>query len=644
MRLLFIAPSVYPVRPDLRYGGVERLCYMAAVEVARRGHQVAVAAPEGSYLLHGIEHILTGPTGDFVQSERQALVRYRHRLREFDAILEYSHSHWSMLEGDLPAIAFIWHDPHMMKPQEPCYNIAALSLWQAQRFAAVYGYEARVLDPHCSPIRELQLRTDRFLVIGRLTPSKGPLEAVAICRELGVPLDVVGALGPGDDPQYQAAVEAAATNGVRYHGEVDEGTKMHLLETCRALLYAIAYPPGRGEASSHKCIDALCCGAPVITYDVGALSEVVEHGVTGFLAGDREEFKECMGAVDTLDPKVIREKAAARWSVEATADRLLQAAERVAEGQRWGRGAVALTMPAQGAGPKPNLAPAVVGFLRYTLAPLPRQVRLDTINACNASCNFCHLITVQKGTGRLMPQEVIEAALDDIATWPQPLAELVPVNFGELFLRRDWYDLLKAIEGRLPRTSIAFATNGSRLTPEVVRQLAQVRTVRWVNFSINGFFAETYEQVMGLSPKNLKQVWEAATLLKQLRPDIRLNASMVFDPTNMPEIERDLFVQRWSGLMPTTTNPANYAGVPGKEPTVPTKASCRSILDGLVLLRDGRVITGCCYDVNGELEVGRFPDQRLLDIWRGDKLAELSRAHNEGRRGELPLCSRCTFA
>ncbi|MDP3065037.1 MAG: glycosyltransferase, partial [Chloroflexota bacterium] len=358
MKLLFIAPSVYPVRPDLRYGGIEKLCYMAATAIAQKGHRVSVAAPDGSYLLHGVEHIPTGPTGDFVESERQALVRYRHRLREFDAILDYSHSHWSMMEQDLPSIAFIWHDPFIMKPQEPPYNIAALSSWQAARFAAVYGYDARVLDPHCAPVGAIRPRTDRFLTIGRLTPSKGPLEAVAICRELGVPLDVVGALGQGDDPLYQAAVVAAASEGIRYHGEVDEGQKMELLETCRALLYPIAYPPGQGEAHSHKTVDAQCAGAPVVTYDVGALSEVVEHGVTGFLAKHREEFKTYMGRVGELHPDVIREKAAARWSVEATADRLLEVAQRVAKGERWG------AFPALVVTPVPTIAPSVVGFIR----------------------------------------------------------------------------------------------------------------------------------------------------------------------------------------------------------------------------------------------------------------------------------------
>lgn len=641
MKILLISPMVYPVHPHLRYGGIERLAYMAALGLQKKGHQVSVAAPEGSWLPWGIEHINTGPCGDFVESERQVLARYHHRLREFDAILSYDHSHWGMMEQDLPALAFIWHDPFMMKCQEPPYNVAALSSWQAQRFAAVYGYEARVIDPHCSPLGQSRQRNDRFLVIGRITPSKGPLEAVQLCRELGVPLDVVGALGLGDQVRYLEAVKEGASEGIRYHGEVDEDAKMELLETCRALLYPINYPPGQGEAHSHKSVDALCCGCPIVTYDVGALSEVVEHGVTGFLARDREEFKAYMGRVGELNPETIREGAAARWSVEAMVGRLLEVAERVANGDRWGRvrkaqvGAVSVVE---------IYSPPSATWVKYTLPPFPRQVRLDTVNACNATCIPCHLQCQIRRKGKLS-NTLIEKVLDDIASWPQPLTELCPVNFGELFLRSDWYEILKLIEAKLPQTGIAFATNGSKLDDEAVAKLATVRTLRWLNFSINAYFRETYEAYTGLPVETIGKIRRAAELLRVARPDVVTNASMVYDPTLQTEKERDLFIEAWRPITRMVSiNPAQYAGNPLRAPVIPVKTACRSIFDGLVVLHDGVVCSGCCWDSDGKLEVGKFPEQTLLEIWRGEKLQRLWEVHNSGRRPEIPLCRSCTFA
>ncbi|MBA7653882.1 hypothetical protein ES703_61745 [subsurface metagenome] len=339
MKLLLISTMIFPVSPENRYAGIETLVQLISNELNRRGYLVSVAAPQGSRLAKGIEHINTGPCGDFIESERKAYWGYSHRLRDFDAILEMSHSHWCMMENDLPAIAFIWHDPMIMKPQEPSYNICALSQWQANRFRQVYGYEARVLDPHCveRPPLPAVRKGKRFLFIGRLNPNKGVREAVRICRELSVGLDIIGGLGRGDSREFLDWVEANSDRKqIVYQGEVDDNIKFGFLRSARALIYPINYPRGQGEAHSHKMAEALATGCPCISYDVGAFAEVIEHGVTGFLAQDEHEFKEHMLKVETLDRKRVRERAMKRWSVEATVDRIIPVLEAVAKGERWG--------------------------------------------------------------------------------------------------------------------------------------------------------------------------------------------------------------------------------------------------------------------------------------------------------------------
>ncbi|MBU0777963.1 glycosyltransferase, partial [Patescibacteria group bacterium] len=371
MKILMISTAIFPVSPENRYAGIETLVRLIINELNDRGHIVTLAAPQGSRLPKGIEHINTGSCGDFVESERKAYWIYSRRLQEFEAILDFSHSHWCMMENDLPAIAFIWHDPYIMKPQEPGYNICALSQWQANRFQLIYGYEARVVDPHCGHSGELKPAKGSFLFLGKMGPQKGCLEAIDICHELGVPLDIIGGPGPGDPPEYLERVKASCHSGVVYQGEVDDSTKIAFLEEARALIYPINYPPGQGEAHSHKIVDTLLCGCPVVTYNTGAFPEIIEHGKTGFLANDREGFKQLMAKVDTLDRQLIREKAIERWSVEATVDRLLEVVIDVTRGLRWG----AIASPISKAS-----VPSAVGYLEYEMTEYPRQVRLDTIN------------------------------------------------------------------------------------------------------------------------------------------------------------------------------------------------------------------------------------------------------------------------
>jgi len=637
MRILLISTAIFPVSPENKYAGIETLVRLISNELNRRGHQVSLVAPQGSRLAKGIEHINTGACGDFINSERKAYWIFSPRLKEFDAILDLSHSHWCMMENDLPAIAFIWHDPHIMKPQEPGYNICALSQWQANRFQQVYGYKARVVDPHCGHPGELKPSKGSFLFLGKMGPQKGCLEAIGICHELGVPLNIIGGPGPGDSPEYLERVKESCHTGVVYQGEVDDPTKTTFLEEARALIYPINYPPGQGEAHSHKTVDTLLCGCPVVTYNTGAFPEIIDHGVTGFMANDREEFKQFMLQVDSLNRKLIRDRATSRWSVEATVDRLLEVMDNVTRGMRWGNVARGPTII------RPS-APSAVGYVKYNLAEYPRQIRLDTINRCNAKCLPCHLNFQKRPLGK-MGMKLLTKILNEVKAWDKPPEEIVPVNFGELFLLKNWYEILKLIEEKLPQTRIALPTNGSLLNNDTVRKLASISTLKWVNFSVNAFFKETYEAFTGLKAGTIDRVKEAIVMLRSMRPDITTCASMIFDTNFQTEMERDLFIQFWSPLASVVSiNPAAYCNSPLETPLIPPKTACRSIFDGLTVLYDGKVVTNCCFDASGVLGIGNATKQPLLEIWRGEKLKELCELHNSGRRGEIELCSRCSFA
>ena len=97
--------------------------------------------------------------------------------------------------------------------------------------------------------------------------------------------------------------------------------------------------------------------------------------------------------------------------------------------------------------------------ITYQTLPQPRQVRIDSTTFCNASCLSCHrFLTKRKGE---MPIELIRQILDDVSKWHQPLREIVPVNYGELFLRDDWYSILYMMAQKLPYTQIVIPTNGS---------------------------------------------------------------------------------------------------------------------------------------------------------------------------------------
>ncbi len=183
--------------------------------------------------------------------------------------------------------------------------------------------------------------------------------------------------------------------------------------------------------------------------------------------------------------------------------------------------------------------------IECTPTPQPQQIRLDTTTACNAKCDSCHRFTTdRKGT---MPVELYTEIINDISRWEEPLFELIPVNYGEFFLYEHWFDLLNLIKEKLPRTRVAIPTNGSLIDEETIKKLITIPNIWVINFSINGFFKETYESFMGLPAENMDRIHRTVMRLKTLRPDITIRQSMVFDPRYSTDLERDVFEDYFSG-------------------------------------------------------------------------------------------------
>lgn len=275
----------------------------------------------------------------------------------------------------------------------------------------------------------------------------------------------------------------------------------------------------------------------------------------------------------------------------------------------------------------------------YETPMFPRQVRLDTTTDCNAVCLSCHRFKTER-TG-MLPHNMIATIINDIAKWETPLTEIVPVNYGELFLAKDWAWILEMIARKLPNTKIVIPTNGSKFDDKVVLQLAGIPNLHIINFSINAYFDETYKNFTGLKPDTIIKIRKAMAQFRVLRPDITLWASMVFDPEYQTDLERDEFIKYWIGVAQPQILPAASANR-GKPIHHPVQLPCRSIFSDIVVGFDGR-ISSCCFDPNFSLDLGYY-DGSIKDCWNSKELTELRRVHNAHKRPEIPICSCCTYA
>jgi glycosyltransferase involved in cell wall biosynthesis len=156
--------------------------------------------------------------------------------------------------------------------------------------------------------------SDDLLFFGRIHPDKGAKEAISAARRSGHRLDMYGIVQ--DQAHFDASVAPELDDQIRYHGAVGGAERAHALGSARALLHLINFD----EPFGLSVAEAMACGTPVIATRRGSMSELIEHGRTGFLVDDADDAVRAIDRIGELDRTVVRQRAIERFSVDRMAD------------------------------------------------------------------------------------------------------------------------------------------------------------------------------------------------------------------------------------------------------------------------------------------------------------------------------------
>jgi len=168
--------------------------------------------------------------------------------------------------------------------------------------------------------------------LGRISPEKGVEQAIAIAQQAGMPLQIAAKVDRADREYFREVVQPLLHHNslVEYLGEVGGNHKNAFLGEAYALLFPIDWPDPFGLVM----IEAMACGTPVIAYPRGAVPEVLEDGVTGWMVADLEEAGQAVGRVPALSRARCRQVFEARF----TASRMAQDYLRIYQQCLGGRG------------------------------------------------------------------------------------------------------------------------------------------------------------------------------------------------------------------------------------------------------------------------------------------------------------------
>jgi len=167
-----------------------------------------------------------------------------------------------------------------------------------------------------------------LVAFGRIHPDKGTAQAIEIAKRAGRRLTLCGIV---QDAEYFRAMVEPHIDGeqVRYLGSVGPSQRAEVLGSAAALLHPIAFD----EPFGLSVVEAMACGTPVITYPRGSMPEVVDDGITGFLAQDVTSAARSVDAAAKLDRAVVRQVAEKRFGAARMVDDYLKVYAQVLAAQ-----------------------------------------------------------------------------------------------------------------------------------------------------------------------------------------------------------------------------------------------------------------------------------------------------------------------
>lgn len=331
MKIAQVAPLFESVPPK-GYGGTERVVAYLSDALVEAGHEVTLFASGDSQtkarLVPVIERglRLSGRQADWLPWHTMMLDRVFAAAKSFDAI----HFHVDFLHFPLvrqcrtPCVTTL-HGRLDLPELEPLYRHfneqPLVSISASQRsplpFANWVATVHHGLPEKLLPFTPHPGGDSYFAFLGRISPEKRVDRAIEIAIACNVPLHIAAKVDAADRVYFESQIKPLLGHPlVHYIGEIDEGQKGAFLGQARALLFPIDWP----EPFGMVMIEAFACGTPVIAYAGGSVSEVMEHGVTGFVVNDQAAAVAAARNIASIDRQRCRHVFEQRYTAATMAE------------------------------------------------------------------------------------------------------------------------------------------------------------------------------------------------------------------------------------------------------------------------------------------------------------------------------------
>nr|WP_222858861.1 glycosyltransferase family 4 protein [Paraburkholderia phenoliruptrix] len=345
VRIAQVAP-LYESVPPFAYGATERVVSYLTEELVRRGHELTLFATADSTTRARLVPICErglwrdSAVWDTLTHHVRQLARVADLAHEFDVVHFHGDPLHFPLTRSLPCKSLTTlHGQLLPMDHGPLFrefsSAPLVSISDDQR-KPVPSANWQATIHHGLPTDEFQFQPlpgDYLLFLGRLMPGKRPDLAVEIAKRAGLPLKMAGKVHPGEREYFAQQIEPLLERSrdfTDYLGEVGGTLRKELIANARALLFPVEW----AEPFGMVMIEAMACGTPVVAFGRGAVPEVLEHSVSGFIVNDVQEAVKAVAQIGTIDRARCRRAFETRFTAARMADDYLRVYQRLIAGSR----------------------------------------------------------------------------------------------------------------------------------------------------------------------------------------------------------------------------------------------------------------------------------------------------------------------
>jgi len=161
-----------------------------------------------------------------------------------------------------------------------------------------------------------------LVFIGRIEDIKGTREAIEVAVQSGIPLLIAGNINDDQMDYFENEIKPYEQHPlISLIGPVDDVQKNEILGKARAAILPFKL---KQEAFGLTIIESMATGTPVISFNIAAVPEIIEHNKSGFICNSIQEMKEAVKRIDDIPRELVRKSVEERFASAIISEQYLQ--------------------------------------------------------------------------------------------------------------------------------------------------------------------------------------------------------------------------------------------------------------------------------------------------------------------------------